>query len=115
MEAIDIVGCLNKHIEEQRILRGIESKSSLILQKAVNSNPAIKSLKTYEWIIWYVEGGLHERVITVKYSTSAKGTDKWEDAIIRDLEKELTLNIIRWIGSSSYEQVIKGEYNGYTS
>ena len=45
---------------------------------------------------------------------TAKVIDGQEETIMREMNVELSRQIFNWIGCNFYEQVIKGEYNGYT-
>ena len=45
---------------------------------------------------------------------TAKGLDGQEETVLREMKIKLSRLLFNWIGCNFYEQVIKGEYNGYT-
>lgn len=112
MKAEDIIEGLNRSIEDKRDILKIKTTGHLVLQKIVNPHQTFKAYKEYEYVIWFVKGGEKHRVITVK--ETAKVLDGQEETMIRRMNVELSRLIFNWIGSNFYEQVIKGEYNGYT-
>ena len=112
MKVEDIIEGLNQSIEDKRDALKIKATGHLVLQRTVKPHQTCKVYKEYESVVWFVKGGKKYRVITVK--EVAKVLDGQEEAIIRRMNVELSRLIFNWIGSNFYEQVIKGEYNGYT-
>ena len=112
MKAEDIIEGLNKSIEDKREAFKIKTTGHLVLQRTVKPHQTFKAYKEYEFVIWFVKGGKKYRVITVK--ETAKVLDGQEESMIRRVNVELSRLIFNWIGSNFYEQVIKGEYNGYS-
>ena len=56
--------------------------------------------------------GITGTLITLK--ETAKVLDGQEETLLREINIKFSRLIFNWIGSSFHEQVIKGEYNGYT-
>ena len=112
MKAEDIIEGLNRSIEDKRYELKINTTGHLVLQRTVKPHQTFKAYKEYEFVIWFVKGGNKYRVITLK--ETAKVLDGQVESMIRRVNVELSRLIFNWIGSNFYEQVIKGEYNGYT-
>ena len=112
MKAEDIIEGLNRSIEDKRGALKINTTGHLVLQRTVKPHQTFKAYKEYEFVIWFVKCGKKYRVITVR--ETAKVIDGQEETIMREMNVELSRQIFNWIGCSFYEQVIKGEYNGYT-
>lgn len=110
MRAEDIVEGLNRHIEDRRSQRDISSKGHLVLQRLIEPHPTFKAYKTYKAILWFVKG--KNKHIVIELSHSAKVLDGQEESMCQYINTELCRLIFNWIGSSFYEEVIKGEYNG---
>ena len=112
MKAEDIIEGLNRSIEDKREAFKIKTTGHLVLQRTIKPHQTFKSYKEYESIVWFVKDGKKHRVITIK--ETAKVLDGQEESMIRKVNIELSRLIFNWVGSNFYEQVIKGEYNGYT-
>ena len=110
MKIEDIIEGLNLHIEDIRRERGISSKGHLVLQRIIESHSTFKAYKTYKAILWFVKG--KNKHIVIELSHSAKVLDGQEESMCQYINTELCRLIFNWIGSSFYEEVIKGEYNG---
>ena len=110
MKAEDIIEGLNRSIEDKRDALKINTTGHLVLQRTVKPHQTFKAYKEYEFVIWFVKGGKKYRVITVK--ETAKVLDGQEENMLREMNIMLSTSIFNWIGSNSYEAVIKGEYNG---
>lgn len=113
MKAEDIIEGLNRSIEDRRDALKIKTTGHLVLQRTVKQHQTFKAYKEYESIIWFVKNGKKYAVITVK--ETAKVLDGQEETMIRRMNVELSRLIFNWIGSNFHEQVIRGEYNGYTN
>lgn len=118
MKVEDIIEGLNRSIEDKRDALKIKTTGHLVLQRTVKPHQTFKAYKEYESVIWFVKGDKKYRVITVK--ETAKVLDGQEEVMIGRMNVELSrMNvelsrlIFNWIGSNFYEQVVKGEYNGY--
>lgn len=111
MKAEDIIEGLNRSIEDRRDTLKIKTTGHLVLQRTVKQRQTFKAYKEYESIIWFVKNGKKYAVITVK--ETAKVLDGQEETMIRRMNVELSRLIFNWIGCNFYEQVIKGEFNGY--
>ena len=111
MKAEDIIEGLNRSIEDRRDTLRIKTTGHLVLQRTVKSHQTFKAYKEYESVIWFVKSGKKYRVITVK--ETAKVLDGQEETMMRRMNVELSRLIFNWIGSNFYEQVVKGEFNGY--
>lgn len=111
MKIEDIIEGLNQSIEDKRDALKIKTTGHLVLQKTINAHPTFKAYKEYEFTIWFVKNSKKYRVITLK--ETAKVLEGQEESIIRRMNVGLSRMIFNWINSNFYEQVIKGEYNGY--
>lgn len=111
MKAEDIIEGLNRSIEDKREALKIKTTGHLVLQRTVKPHQTFKVYKEYEFVIWFVKSRKKYRVITVR--ETAKVLDGQEETIMREMNVKLSRMIFNWIGSNFYEQVIKGEYNGY--
>ncbi len=112
MKAEDIIEGLNRSIEDKRSALKINTIGHLVLQRTVKAHQTFKAYKEYTYIIWFVRDDRKYRVITLE--ETAKVLDGQEESMIRKMDVELSRIIFNWIGSNFYEQVIKGEFNGYT-
>ena len=112
MKAEDIIEGLNRHIETKRQSLSIVTTGHLVLQRSMKPHQTFKAYKEYEYVLWFIKGSKKYRVITLKYT--AKVLDGQEESLLRELNVKLSELIFDWIGSSFYEDVVKGEYNGYT-
>lgn len=110
MKAEDIIEGLNKHIEIRRSERGIENVGHMVLQKEIIPHTSFKVYKTYKYTLWFTKRGKSYKVIIAQHT--AKVPDGQEENMLREMDIRLSTLIFNWIGSYSYEAVIKGEYNG---
>ena len=110
MRVEDIIEGLNLHIEVKRRDNKIDAKGHLVMQKEIKVNPTFKAYKEYTYTIWFVKNRKSHRVLTVQQS--ARVLEGYEDIITRQLNTMLCQSIFNWIGSDSYNEIIKGEYNG---
>lgn len=110
MKAEDIIEGLNLHIETRRSESGIENVGHIVLQKEIMPHSSFKVYKTYKYTLWFTKRGKSYKVITVQHT--AKIPDGQEENMLREMNIMLSTSIFNWIGSDSYESVIKGEYNG---
>ena len=110
MKSEDIIEGLNKHIETRRSERGIENVGHIVLQKEIIPHTSFKVYKTYKYTLWFTKRGRSYKVITIQHT--AKVPDGQEENMLREMNIRLSTLIFNWIGSYSYEAVIKGEYNG---
>ena len=81
-----------------------------MLQREIIPHTPFKVYKIYKYSLWFTKGGKSYIVITVRHT--AKVLDGQEENILRKMDIMLSTSIFNWIGSDSYESVIKGEYNG---
>lgn len=110
MKAEDIIEGLNLHIETKREDRDIKTTGHLVLQKEIIPHSSFKAYKIYKYTLWFVKG--KNKHIVIALSHSAKVLDGQEKSMCQYINTELCRLIFNWIGSSFYEEVIKGEYNG---
>ena len=110
MKAEDIIEGLNKHIETKTQDRDIKTTGHLVLQKEIKPHSSFKAYKIYKYTLWFTKRGKSYKVITVQHT--AKVPDGQEENMLREMNIMLSNMIFNWIGSDSYESVIKGEYNG---
>ena len=112
MKVEDIIEGLNQSIEDKRDALKIKATGHLVLQRTVTPHQTFKAYKEYKFVVWFVKDGKKYRVIRLTWT--AKVLDGQEETVLREINIRLSRLIFNWIGSSFYEQVIKGEYNGYT-
>lgn len=113
MKLEDVIEGLNRHIENKRKSLGIDSKQGhLILQKTIKPHNTFKAYKECTFTIWFVKGRDRYEALTLKHT--GRVIDSQEEKMIGDMTIRLSEMIFNWIGSNFYEQVVKGEYNGYT-
>lgn len=111
MKAEDIIEGLNKHIEAKRSEKGIESLGHLVLQREVTPHSSFKVYKVYKYTLWFVaKKNKSYRLITMQHT--AKVPEGQEESMVREMNILLSTMLFNWIGSDSYEAIIKGEYNG---
>lgn len=110
MKAEDIIEGLNKHIEIRRDERGIENVGHIVLQREIIPHSSFKVYKTYKYTLWFTKRGKSYKVMKIQHT--AKIPDGQEENMLREMNIMLSTSIFNWIGSDSYESVIKGEYNG---
>lgn len=110
MKAEDIVEGLNRHIEDRRSERRIENVGHMVLQKEIMPHSSFKVYKIYKYTLWFTKRGKSYKVITVQHI--ARVPDGQEENMLREMNIMLSTLIFNWIGSDSYEAVIKGGYDG---
>lgn len=108
MKAEDIIEGLNRHIEVVRSEKSIKAKGHIVLHKEIVPHPSFKVYKMYAYTVWFAVGKKLNRLFTIQQT--ARITESLEEAIIRELNIILSTWIFNWIGSSSYNEVINGEY-----
>lgn len=112
MKVEDIIEGLNRHIENKRKSLGINPlQGHLVLQKTVKPHSTFKAYKEYNFTIWFVKG--RDKFVALMLNHIGRVIDGQEERMIRDMTIRLSEMIFNWIGSDFYEQVVKGEYNGY--
>lgn len=113
MKLEEIIEGLNRHIENKRKSLGINPlQGHLVLQKTVKSNDTFKAYKEYNFTIWFVKG--RDRFVALMLNYRDRVIDGQEERIMKEMTIRLSEMIFNWIGSNFYEQVVKGEYNGYS-
>ena len=110
MKAEDIIEGLNKHIETRRSERGNENIGHIVLQREIIPHTSFKVYKIYKYTLWFTKRGKSYEVMEIQHT--AKVPDGQEENMLREMNIRLSTLIFNWIGSASYEAVIKGEYNG---
>lgn len=110
MKAEDIIEGFNLHIETKRKDRGIKTTGHLVLQKEIKPYSSFKAYKMYKYTLWFAKKGKSYEVMVLEHT--AKVLDGQEENMLREMNIRLSALIFNWIGSYSYEAVIKGEYNG---
>lgn len=113
MHIEDVIESLNRHIEMKRKLLDIEPNSGhLVLQKTIKPHESFKAYKEYNITVWFVRNRNKYRTFTVNHMSKIT-TEAQEEAVLYKLSMELCTMIFNWMGSSLYEQIVKGEYDGY--
>lgn len=111
MKVENIIEGLNKHIEDRRETDNISAKGHIVFQRVITSDSTFKVYKTYENILWFVNGDNKYRVLTVKHTS--KVPEGQEELMERKVDTDLCYQIFNWVGSNFYEQVLTGIYKGY--
>lgn len=109
MKVEDIIEGLNRHIENKRKDLNIEAKGHIVLQKEININSPFKAYKNYKYTIWFIN---RKPYCLITVNQAARVIDGQEEFIERQMNTILCQSLFDWIGSDSYDKVIKGEYNG---
>lgn len=109
MKAEDIVEGLNRHIETKRLENGIKKDiGHLVLQKEILPHHTFKVYKNYRYTLWFIKNKKSYQVIS--FQQSYKVLKEIEDNIIKKVNITFIELIFNWINSSSYEEVINGNY-----
>lgn len=109
MRAEDIVEGLNRHIETKRLENGIKKDiGHLVLQKEILPHHTFKVYKNYRYTLWFIKNKKSYQVIS--FQQSHKVLKEIEDNIIKKVNITFIELIFNWINSSSYEEVINGNY-----
>ena len=112
MKLEDIIEGLNRHIEGKRKSLGIDPiQGHLVLQKTIKPHSTFKAYKEYNFTIWFVKG--RNRFVVLMLNHVARVVDGHEETLMKEMTIRLSEMIFNWMGSNFYEQVVKGEYNGY--
>ena len=110
MKAEVVIEGLNKHIEIRRSERGIGNVGHIVLQREIIPHSSFKVYKIYKYTLWFTKRGKSYEVMEIQHT--AKVPDGQGESMLREMNIMLRTLIFNWIGSDSYESVIKGEYNG---
>lgn len=112
MKLENIIEGLNRHIEGRRKNLGIDPiQGHLVLQKTIKPHGTFKAYKEYNFTIWFVKG--RDRFVVLMINHVARVVDGHEETLMKEMTIRLSEMIFNWMGSNFYEQVVKGEYNGY--
>lgn len=109
MSGEEIIKALNKHIDKKR--GGVNNKLGwVVIQKDLIPNPSFKIYKTFIINLWFVKGGKKYKILSLEESirTPEDKVDIYWDTMYNIL----TENLFSWIGSTSYNEVIEGSFNG---
>lgn len=111
MKIEDIIESLNRNIENKRIELNLDPiLGHLVLQKTIKPHSTFKAYKEYTFTIWFVKNGTKH--IIMKLANTDKVIEGRDEMLVNRLSKELCYMLFNWVGSESYKQIIKGEYNG---
>ena len=112
MRVEDIIEGLNRHIEIKRKDMKVNTVGHIVLQKEISSNSSFKAYKEYRYTIWFAKNRKSYRIITVQQS--ARVLDGQEGNMEKLMNTILCQTLFDWVGSDSYNEVIRGEYNGFS-
>ena len=101
---------LNNHIKGRREVLGIQTIGHLVLQREIIPHSTFKVLKTYKYTIWFVKDSKTYEVLTLKHTV--RSLVGQEESVNKDMSVTLSEMLFNWVGSSFYDEVIRGEYNG---
>lgn len=110
MKIEDVIEGLNRHIERVREDLGIKAKGHLVLHKSIETHPTIKIFKHYKYDVFFVNDKHKEIVINTSYKGRLANAEI--ESIEHKLDIQLSTLMFEWIGSDTYKEVLKGEYNG---
>ena len=105
-----IIEGLNRHIEQERINKKIQTKGHLVLQKVININSTFKVFRTYNIIVWFVKNNKRYKILELSHTD--KVVDNNEDTAYKNIIIKLSNALFNFIGSEAYNKIIMGEYNG---
>lgn len=109
MKIEDIIESLNRHIEDKKNSKKLDTVlGHLVLQKTTTNNSIAKSFKVISYTLWFVNRDRKCRVLHIQHT--CKLLEGQEEKVIRDIEIEFVEKIFNWIGSNFYEEVINGTY-----
>lgn len=112
MKLEEVIEGLNRHIEGRRKSLGIDPiQGHLVLQKTIKSNSTFKAYKEYNFTIWFIKG--RDRFVALMLNYVDRVIDGQEERVMKELTIRFSEMMFNWIGSNFYEQIVKGEYNGY--
>lgn len=109
MNTRNIIEGLNKHIENRREARHLDAKGHIVLQEGVIPNESFKVFNYHKIVLWFVQG--KKSYVILSYSIPYKVTDDI-NKVRNVIYDSLCESLFNWIGSESYEKVVKGKYNG---
>lgn len=101
---------LNNHIKGRREVLGIQTTGHLVLQREIILHSTFKVLKTYKYTVWFVKDFKTYEVLTLKHTV--RSLTGQEESVNKDMSVTLSEMLFNWVGSSFYDEVIRGEYNG---
>ena len=108
MRIEEMVEGLNRHIEEERVNRGVNLNSHLVFQLSISPHDTIKAYKKYEAVVWFVKSGLKYRVATV--NELAKVVDGEDKHIMRVINIDMSKMLFSLINKRTFQQIIEGTY-----
>lgn len=111
MSIEDIVDVINRTIEDKRRELNIPNSSHLVLQTKVNPHPLFKVFKEFELILWLIKGKDKYRVLTTKLTY--KVTESKEDSVLNLVHKEFCYNLINWVRTEEYNNIVNNRYGDY--
>ena len=77
------------------------------MYKLIQDHATFKAYKTYTYTIWCVSRGTKQKILEVNYMDRVPSGQ--EEIMNKLMSEKLILLILDWVGSESYDKVIKGE------
>lgn len=108
MRAEDIIEGLNKHIETVRRDKEISAKGHIVLHKEITPHSSFKAYKIFTYTLWFINDKKSYRLLTLQQN--ARVIESQEENMIREMNIMFSTMLFNWIGTSEYNEVIKGEY-----
>lgn len=111
MRIEDIIECFNKHIEERREAFNIDiSNGHLVLQRVLRAHATFKAYKECELTLWFVKEDEKHKVLSVKKTIQM--LESQGDSTVKELNLELCKLLYNIIGSTTYEKLVEGTFEG---
>ncbi len=100
MEINNIIEGLNVYYEGFPNRR----KGYFVLHKTIDSNPIVKSQKTYRMQVWFVNG--KEKIPSFKAQYSNRiVTDAEEDKALSSLTTSITISLLEYINTQNFKEL----------
>ena len=105
MEMNDIIEGLNVYYEGFPNRR----KGYFVLHKIVDSNPVVKSQKTYRMQVWFVSGKEKIPAFGAQYSNRVV-TDAEETKVLSLLTTSITKSLLEYINTQDFKELCNDTY-----
>lgn len=108
MKIEDIVNSFNLHIIDRRKVFNIDTTGHIVLQKSIKPCESFKAYKECEYIIWFVKLKKKYKVLSVKKTIKLLASDG--ETALNELDLEISKALFNIIGSTTYDNIINGDY-----
>lgn len=100
MEINDIIEGLNVYYESFPNRR----KGYFVLHKIIDTNPVVKSQKTYRMQVWFVSGKEKIPAFGTQYSNRIV-TDAEESKVLSELTTSITKSLLEYINTQNFKEL----------